>query len=105
MSGPTGSNGPHPRLSGRRVAAYFVAALMGSDMGSGTVVLHGLAGGIAGAIALRGAIASQLYGIGALDPMGMLAAIAVLGVMSLIACWAPRGGSRRSARRSALSRQ
>ena len=59
----------------------------------------GIAAGIAGALALRGAIASQLYGVGALDPMVMLTAVAVLGLVSLIACLGP---ARRAARVSPL---
>ena len=49
----------------------------------------GLAGGLAGAIALRGAIAAQLYGVGALDPLVMVGAIVVLGVTSFVACCGP----------------
>ena len=58
-----------------------------------------------GAVALRGVIASQLYGVGALDPMVMAAAVGVLGLTSLVACWGP---ARRAAKVSplvALSRQ
>ena len=36
------------------------------------LVALGLAGGLVGAVVLRGVIASQLYGVGALDPMVML---------------------------------
>jgi predicted permease len=71
----------------------------------GTLVLVGLAIGLGGAVALRGAIASQLYGVGALDPLVMAAAIGVLGLTSFVACWGP---ARRAARVSplvALSRQ
>jgi hypothetical protein len=59
----------------------------------------GLCGGLAGAIALRGVIASQLYGIGALDPLVMFNAVTVLAVVSLIACLGP---ARRAARVSPL---
>jgi hypothetical protein len=48
-----------------------------------------VAAGFAGAIALRGAIAAQLYGVGALDPWVMLAAVAILAATSLLACLAP----------------
>jgi putative ABC transport system permease protein len=68
-------------------------------------VLAGLAIGLGGAILLRGAIATQLYGVGALDPLVMAATIAVLGLTSFIACWGP---ARRAAKVSplvALSRQ
>ena len=63
------------------------------------LVALGLAGGLAGAIALRGVIASQLYGIGALDPAVILAAVVILAVVSLIACLGP---ARRAARVSPL---
>ena len=49
----------------------------------------GLAAGFAAAIALRGLIAAQLYGVGALDPVVMLAAVAILAITSLLACLAP----------------
>jgi predicted permease len=55
----------------------------------------GLASGFAGALALRGVVASQLYGVGALDPTVMLIAVVVLGVVSLAACLGP---ARRAAR-------
>jgi ABC-type antimicrobial peptide transport system permease subunit len=60
----------------------------------------GIAVGLTGALALRGAIASQLYGVGALDPTVMLTAVAVLGMVSLIACLGP---ARRAARVSPLA--
>ena len=63
------------------------------------LVALGIAGGVAGALALRGVIASQLYGVGALDPMVILTAVAVLAVVSLIACLGP---ARRAARVSPL---
>jgi predicted permease len=71
----------------------------------GLLVAFGLGGGLVGALALRGAIASQLYGVGALDPMVLAGAIGVLGLTSFIACWGP---ARRAAKVSplvALSRQ
>jgi predicted permease len=63
------------------------------------LVALGITGGVAGALALRGVIASQLYGVGALDPMVMLTAVAVLAFVSLIACLGP---ARRAARVSPL---
>ena len=63
------------------------------------LVALGLAAGLAGALALRGAIASQLYGVGALDPMVISIAVTVLAVVSLIACLGP---ARRAARVSPL---
>jgi ABC-type antimicrobial peptide transport system permease subunit len=59
------------------------------------LVAAGLALGIAGAAALRGFIASQLYGVGPLDSGVMLLVIAVLAVASLVACVGP---ARRAAR-------
>jgi predicted permease len=55
----------------------------------------GLALGLAGAAALRGVIASQLYGLGALDPRVMLAVALVLAAAALAASMAP---ARRAAR-------
>jgi len=49
----------------------------------------GLVGGLVGAVALRSVIASQLYGVGALDPMVILAVTAVLAVAALVACVGP----------------
>lgn len=59
------------------------------------LVLLGLAGGVAGAIALRQVIASELYGVGALDPVVLFAVTGVLAVASLAACLGP---ARRAAR-------
>jgi predicted permease len=53
------------------------------------LVALGIAGGVAGALALRGVIASQLYGVGALDPMVLLTAVTVLALVSLISCLGP----------------
>lgn len=55
----------------------------------------GLAAGMAAAIALRGVIASQLYGVGAFDARVIVAAAIVLGVAALTACAGP---ARRAAR-------
>jgi predicted permease len=59
------------------------------------LLLVGLAGGLAGAIALRGVIASQLFGVGALDARVILA---VTGVLALAAVVASLGPARRAAR-------
>jgi len=83
-------------------ASAIVRLILGEG---GSLVLAGLAIGLGGAILLRGAIATQLYGIGALDPLVMTSAIGVLGLTSFIACWGP---ARRAAKVSplvALSRQ
>ena len=55
----------------------------------------GLAVGMAAAIALRGVIASQLYGVGAFDARVIVAAAIVLGAAALAACAGP---ARRAAR-------
>jgi ABC-type antimicrobial peptide transport system permease subunit len=59
------------------------------------LVLVGLAAGMAGAIALRSVIASQLYGVGAFDARVIAAATLVLGAAALVACAGP---ARRAAR-------
>ncbi|HEY7500626.1 MAG TPA: ABC transporter permease [Vicinamibacterales bacterium] len=59
------------------------------------LVLVGLACGLGGAVALQGAIASQLYGISALDPLVILGATLVLAAAALFACVGP---ARRAAR-------
>jgi predicted permease len=62
----------------------------------GTVlVLIGLAAGVAGTLALKQVIASQLYGVGALDPLVLGSVSAVLALAALFACLAP---ARRAAR-------
>jgi ABC-type antimicrobial peptide transport system permease subunit len=59
------------------------------------LVLVGLAVGMAGAVALRSVIASQLYGVGAFDARVIIAATFVLGATALLACAGP---ARRAAR-------
>jgi predicted permease len=59
------------------------------------VVVVGLALGFAGATALRGFIASQLYGVEPLDAAVMLVVTGVLAIASLLACAGP---ARRAAR-------
>ncbi len=59
------------------------------------LVAVGLLGGLVGAVALRSVIASQLYGVGALDPLVILAVTGVLAVAALTACAGP---ARRAAR-------
>ena len=74
---------------GQRTREFGIRMALGSDargimrlvLGEAAVlVVVGLVGGLAGAFALRGVIAAQLYGIGALDPRVMLGAVAILGV-------------------------
>jgi ABC-type antimicrobial peptide transport system permease subunit len=59
------------------------------------LVAIGLAVGIAGARALRQIIASQLYGVGALDPVVLGTVAAVLSTAAFVACLAP---ARRASR-------
>jgi putative ABC transport system permease protein len=72
---------------------------------AGVLVATGLVGGIAATIALRGAIAAQLYGTGVLDPRVMLAAVAILAITSLLACLGPARRAVRISPLTALSRQ
>jgi predicted permease len=59
------------------------------------LVLLGLAVGLVGTTALRGFIASQLYGVGPLDASVMLLVATVLAFASLLACIGP---ARRASR-------
>jgi predicted permease len=65
-------------------------------LGEGMVLLAvGFAAGLALAVALRGVLQTQLYGIGALDPSVLLTVALVLGLAALIACVVP---ARRASR-------
>ena len=59
------------------------------------LVCVGLAIGLIGAIALREVIASQLYGVGVLDPVVLVSVCAVLVIAALLACVVP---ARRASR-------
>jgi len=59
------------------------------------LVVAGLGAGLAGAVLLRSVISSQLYGIGALDPIVILGTISVLTVTALAASLGP---ARRAAK-------
>jgi putative ABC transport system permease protein len=89
---------------GQRTREFGIRMALGSDPGSIlrlvlreglALVLVGLAGGLAGAVAIRGVIASQLYGIGALDAGVMVSVSSVLVLTALLACFGP---ARRAAR-------
>ena len=65
-------------------------------LGEGLVLLAaGFAAGLVLAVAIRGALQTQLYGIGALDPTVLVTVALVLGVAALIACIVP---ARRASR-------
>jgi len=69
-------------------------------LGEGSLlVVLGLAGGLAGALALQSVIAGQLYAVGPLDPAVMLGTVAILAATSFIACLGP---ARRAARVSPI---
>ena len=55
----------------------------------------GVVAGLAGSLALAGGISSMLYGVGARDPLTLVATALVLVVIALLACWIP---ARRAAR-------
>jgi ABC-type antimicrobial peptide transport system permease subunit len=55
----------------------------------------GLGFGVICALALGFALRSQLFGIGVVDPLSLVAVVAVLAVTALVACWLP---ARRAAR-------
>jgi putative ABC transport system permease protein len=83
---------------GQRTREIGVRIALGSDSGrilrlvlkEGVVlVLVGLTIGFAGAVALRSIIASQLYGVGPLDPSVLGVVTVVLAIASVIACLAP----------------
>jgi predicted permease len=99
---------------GQRTREIGIRMALGSDAPAilrlilseaAVLVMVGLAAGFAGAIALRGAISAQLYGVGALDPVVMLAAVAILAVTSLVACLGPARRAVHVSPLVALSRQ
>lgn len=101
-------------LVGQRTREIGIRLALGSDASrilrlvlgeAGWLVALGLAGGFAGAVALRGAIAAQLYGVGALDPRVLLGAAAVLGLTAAVACLGPARRAVQVSPLVALSRQ
>lgn len=99
---------------GQRTREFGIRMALGSDargilrliLGeAGGLVALGLAGGIMATIALRSAIAAQLYGTGALDPRVMVGAVAALALTSLLACFGPARSAVRVSPLIALSRE
>jgi ABC-type antimicrobial peptide transport system permease subunit len=58
-------------------------------------VVIGLAVGVVGAAGLSSVLASQLYGVGVLDPVTFIGTPLILGLVALMASWVP---ARRAAR-------
>jgi ABC-type antimicrobial peptide transport system permease subunit len=53
------------------------------------LVMAGLIVGFLGAVALRKAVAAQIYGVQPLDPVVMASVILLLGTIALVACFVP----------------
>jgi putative ABC transport system permease protein len=88
----------------QRAREIGIRMALGSDpwgvfkliLSEGLVLLAaGLVLGAAGAFAIRSALQSQLYGVGAMDPFVLASVAAVLAVVALVACAVP---ARRAAR-------
>lgn len=74
------------RMSLGATRGQIVKLVMGQGMG---MVAIGLVLGLAGAVALRGALASWLYGVGGVDRAVFLATPLVLGVVAVLAVLGP----------------
>jgi putative ABC transport system permease protein len=88
----------------QRTREIGIRMTLGSDSGAihrlilregAMLVLIGLAAGVAGTLALKRVITSQLYGVAALDPLVIASVSGVLAAAALVACLAP---ARRAAR-------
>ena len=82
----------------QRAREIGIRMALGSDawgvfrliLSEGLVLLGvGLALGVAGAFSIRTAMASQLYGVGAMDPVVLASVAAVLGLVACAACAVP----------------
>jgi predicted permease len=60
-----------------------------------TMVMGGLAAGLAGAVGMARLLSGFLFGVGPGDPVAFSSTIAVLAAVALLACWIP---ARRAAR-------
>jgi putative ABC transport system permease protein len=88
----------------QRTREIGIRMTLGSDASSilrlifregAALVIIGLVAGTGGALALRQVIASQLYNVGALDPLVLSSVAAVLALAAFLACLAP---ARRAAK-------
>lgn len=82
----------------QRAKEIGIRMALGSDawrvfrliLSEGLVLLGvGLGSGVVGALAIRSAMQSQLYGVGALDPVVLASVAGLLGLVSLTACAVP----------------
>jgi putative ABC transport system permease protein len=89
---------------GQRTREIGIRIALGSDASGilqlilregALLILVGLGAGMAGVLALRGVIASQLYGVGALDPLVIAIVTGTLTIAAALACFGP---ARRAAR-------
>jgi predicted permease len=62
---------------------------------AGVVVAVGIAVGLAGAVALTRVLGALLFGVSPVDPLTMMAAVAILAAVAVVASWVP---ARRAAR-------
>jgi len=98
----------------QRTREIGIRIALGSDGGSilrlilregAVLVFVGLVIGVAATVALRQVIASQLYGVGALDPVVLASVSAVLTLAAFLACLVPASRAARVDPVVALTRQ
>jgi len=99
--------GQRTREVGIRMALGSSAAgIRGLVLREGAALVGvGLAVGLAGAVALRRAIAAQLFAVGPLDPRVLVIVTMVLSVAALVACLGPAQRAARVDPVAALTRQ
>lgn len=77
-------------LGVRRALGADTRAVMGTVLARGMrIVFAGTAAGAAGAVILGRIVASQLYGVGAADPLTFVGSAALLVLVALLACCLP----------------
>ncbi|HEY6985605.1 MAG TPA: FtsX-like permease family protein, partial [Rhodanobacteraceae bacterium] len=95
----------------QRTGEFGVRMAIGADaarirkevLGDGArLTAIGLALGVLGAFGLGFALRSQLFGIGAIDPLSLITVVAVLAATALAACWLPARRASRTAPVEAL---